>query len=81
MNGFQKGNLADSKEIDYIKAHIKEMLGDDCLGDMFNLRGINESAEMESEAANYQSTDDIEYSGNPFVVLRSFYIRINSFME
>ena len=81
MNGFQKGNLADSKEIDYIKAHIKEMLGDDCLGDMFNLRGINESAEMESEAANYQSTDDIEYSGNPFVVLRSFYIRINAFME
>ena len=78
---FMKGKMADPKEISFITDHIKEMLKNDCLGDRFNLRSINEEAITESDVDNYQVTDETENAGNPFLVLKRFYTRIMCLME
>ena len=78
---FKKGKIADTKEIDFIRDHIKEMMDENCLGDRFNLREINETAKKESEVNKYVVTDEQENAGNPFLVLKRFYERLDSRME
>lgn len=61
--------------------HIKDILGDECLGDPFNWEDINDEAYMQGVGDNYNITDLELEEANPAKDLQRFYQLLLTSME
>lgn len=75
--------IDDGKEVSVtaLVEHVQDVLSEKCLGDVFNVEVINEEAEDQGVAENYQLTDKPEDQGNPYKVLKRFYELVITSLE